>query len=60
MTAFMMARDPALFTRSVVLDPIIFSKRMLLVMRIGTFLGLWQRNSFTQKNPPTPQPLAGP
>ena len=49
MTAFMMARDPALFSRSVLLDPIIFSPRMLFVMKVGTFLGLWQRNAFARK-----------
>lgn len=49
MTTFMMARDPALFSRAVLLDPIIFSKRMLLMMRVGTFLGLWHRNGFAQK-----------
>lgn len=49
MTTFMMARNPSLFRRSVLLDPIIFSKRMLLVMKVGTFLGLWQRNGFVQK-----------
>ena len=49
MTSYMMARDPSLFGRAVLLDPIIFSKRALLAMRLGTLLGLWQRNGFVTK-----------
>ncbi len=49
MSLLMMERDPALFDRAVLLDPIIFSRRMLWVMRIGTWLGLWQNNGFSKK-----------
>ena len=49
MSLLMMERDPALFDRAVLLDPIIFSRRMLWVMRLGTWLGLWQNNGFSKK-----------
>lgn len=49
MSLLMMERDPALFDRAVLLDPIIFARPMLWVMRIGTWTGLWQNNSFSKK-----------
>ena len=49
MTIVMMARDPVLFDRSVLLDPIIFSRKMLAVMRLGSLGGLWQHNGLAAK-----------
>jgi len=49
MTSFMMVRDPALFERAVLLDPIIFSPSMLWVMRLGTAVGLWQKNGMASR-----------
>ncbi|XOZ34656.1 alpha/beta fold hydrolase [Halomonadaceae bacterium KBTZ08] len=49
MSLLMMDRDPALFDQAVLLDPIIFTRRMLWVMRIGTWLGLWQNNGFSRQ-----------
>lgn len=49
MSLLMMDRDPAVFDRAVLMDPIIFSQRMLWLMRIATGLGLWKHNGFSKQ-----------
>lgn len=49
MSLLMMERDATLFDGAVLLDPIIFSRRMLWMMRLGTWLGFWRHNGFSKK-----------
>ena len=49
LTALMMARDPQLFQRAVLLDPILFSPGLLRMMQVGSWVGLWQRNSMAER-----------
>ncbi|SFM21081.1 Pimeloyl-ACP methyl ester carboxylesterase [Marinobacter zhejiangensis] len=44
MTALMMARSPELFSRAVLLDPVLFSPNMLRFMAATNVVGLWRRN----------------
>lgn len=49
MTSLMLHRDPGLFDRAILMDPVLFSPNMLRVMWLASRLGLWHRNSMATK-----------
>lgn len=49
MTSLMMARSPQLFTRAVLLDPVLFSPNMLRLMAASNTVGLWRRNQMATR-----------
>ena len=49
LTALILARQPQLFARAVLLDPVLFSPRMIAVMRILALLGLNRRHGLARK-----------
>ncbi|MFE8073157.1 alpha/beta hydrolase [Marinobacteraceae bacterium S3BR75-40.1] len=48
-TALMMAKDPALFERAVLLDPVLFTPKMMGVMALSDVVGLWRFNSMASR-----------
>src|SRR5690606_33260924 len=49
LTLLMAAQRPDLFDRVVLLDPVIFTRRMIGVMALSDVVGLWQRNSMATR-----------
>ncbi|MDX1588809.1 MAG: alpha/beta hydrolase [Oleiphilaceae bacterium] len=49
MTSLMLHRQPDLFDRAILLDPVLFSPNMLRVMWLATRLGLWHRNAMATR-----------
>lgn len=49
LTGLMLASDPQLFGRAVLLDPVLFSRRMLGVMGAAALVGLHQRHALARK-----------
>jgi len=49
MTALMMAQRPDLFSRSILLDPVLFSPNMVRVMMLSDVVGLWRLNSMASR-----------
>ena len=49
LTGLILAAEPALFERAVLLDPVLFSRRMLGVMGAAALVGLHQRHALARK-----------
>ncbi|WJD67973.1 alpha/beta hydrolase [Pseudomonas asiatica] len=49
LTGLILASEPQLFTRAVLLDPVLFSRRMLGVMGVAALVGLHQRHALARK-----------
>lgn len=49
MTSLMIADDKTLFDRSVLLDPVLFSRPMLLMMAAGQLIGQWKNNAMASR-----------
>lgn len=49
LTSLMLARQPGLFSRAVLLDPVLFSPAMIGVMALSDVVGLSRRNSLASK-----------
>lgn len=49
LTALMLAREPALFRRAVLLDPVVFSRAMIGVMGVASLFGMHRRHGLARK-----------
>ena len=49
LTSLIMGQQPELFTRAVLLDPVIFTPNMIRVMTLSSTLGLYHRNSMAKR-----------
>lgn len=49
MSMLISAKQPALFDRLALLDPVVFSPMMIGVMAMSDLLGLWQRNTLASR-----------
>lgn len=49
LTGLMLAQEPNLFQRAVLLDPVVFSRSMLGVMSVATLLGMHRRHGLARK-----------
>ncbi|MFV3402773.1 MULTISPECIES: alpha/beta fold hydrolase [Pseudomonas] len=49
LTGLMLAREKSLFQRAVLLDPVLFSRRMLGVMGVAAMVGLHRRHALARK-----------
>ncbi|TVP53223.1 MAG: alpha/beta hydrolase [Halomonadaceae bacterium] len=49
MTALMLHRQPDLFDRGLLLDPVLFSPNMLRLMWLGTLARVWHRNGMASR-----------
>ena len=49
LTALMLASQPGLFARAVLLDPVLFSRRMIGVMGAAALVGLHRRHALARK-----------
>lgn len=49
MTSLMLARQPDLFARAVLLDPVLFSPKMIGLMALSDVVGLWRLNSMASR-----------
>jgi len=49
LTGLILARHPGLFERAVLLDPVFFSQRMIVVMAAARLLGLHRRHALARK-----------
>lgn len=49
LTGLILAREPRLFARAVLLDPVLFSPRMLAVMGTAALVGLHRRHALARK-----------
>ncbi|KKO16655.1 MULTISPECIES: alpha/beta fold hydrolase [Pseudomonas] len=49
LTGLILASEPQLFTRAVLLDPVLFSRRMLGVMGVAALVGLHRRHALARK-----------
>ena len=49
LTGLILAREPGLFQRAVLLDPVVFSRSMLGVMNVAAWFGLHRRHGLARK-----------
>ncbi|MDP3847009.1 MAG: alpha/beta hydrolase [Pseudomonas sp.] len=49
LTSLMLAKQPGLFSRAVLLDPVLFTPAMIGVMALSDVVGLYRRNSMASK-----------
>lgn len=49
LTALMLAREPQLFRRAVLLDPVVFSRSMIGVMGVASLFGMHRRHGLARK-----------
>ena len=49
LTSLMLAKQPRLFSRAVLLDPVLFTPAMIGVMALSDVVGLYRRNSMASK-----------
>lgn len=49
LTGLILAREPALFERAVLLDPVVFSQRMIFMMNAASLFGLQHRHTLARQ-----------